>query len=241
MNLRKDFWIGILLFFLSSIFLTSCGQAGVINVDCDDFELIKAINRANLDPDTTRLVLEPNCTYEIDHQDNTYGGQGGNGLPVITTKIVIEGNNATLYRKPSDHFRFFFITDSGNLRLEDITLENGGPFRNTEELPNCRGGAIYNDGGGLRAERSLFLSNHATWGEGGAIYNLGVLTLEETTFEDNHSNTGGAIYNGGASNIAAVLQNVTFDTNYANFKGGAIYNASPEAGLMIVGLSLIHI
>jgi len=236
MNLRKDFWVGILLLLLSFIFLTSCGQSGVIHVVCDDFELIKAINRANIYSDTTRLILEPDCTYPMKSQDNTYGGHGGNALPVVTTKIVIEGNNASLVRSPgSPNFRFFFITDSGNLRLEDITLEDGSPFRYTDERPNCRGGAIFNDGGGLRAERSLFFSNEAQDGEGGAIYNLGVLTLEESTFENNLSNTGGAIYNGGATNIAAVLQDVIFEDNNANFNGGAIYNASPETGLMIVG------
>ena len=236
MNLKRRTLTYLALSLFISVCLTSCTPAAEINVACDDFELIKAINRANVYPDTTRLILEPDCTYPIKSQDNTYGGHGGNGLPVVTTKIVIEGNNASLVRSPgSPNFRFFFITDSGNLRLEDITLEDGSPFRYTDERPNCRGGAIFNDGGGLRAERSQFLSNSATWGEGGAIYNLGVLTLEESTFENNLSNTGGAIYNGGATNIAAVLQDVIFEENNANFNGGAIYNASPEAGLMIVG------
>ncbi len=226
-------YLALLLFI--SIYLTSCSQAAVIHVGCDDFDLIDAINRANVYSDTTRLILEPDCTYPFDAQDNTYGGYGANGLPIVTTKIVIEGNNASLFRLPgSPNFRFFFITDSGNLRLEDITLENGSLFRYINE-PNRRGGAIFNDGGGLRAERSQFLSNSVYVGEGGAIYNLGILTLEESTFENNDSSNGGAIFNGGATNIAAVLQDVTFEDNYATFNGGAIYNASPEAGLMIVG------
>jgi len=238
MNLRKDFCIGIFLLFLISIFLTSCSQSAVINVGCDVDDLIDAIIDANADSDTTRLILEPDCTYPFDAIDNTHGGYGGNGLPIVTTKIVIEGNNATLDKISSSYgpnFRFFFITDSGNLRLEDITLQHGYVVNSAGEQTNSRGGAIYNDGGGLRAERSHFYSNDAQDGEGGAIYNRGILTLDETTLRSNQSANGGAIYNGGAANIAAVLQDVTFEFNLATLNGGAIYNASPEAGFMIVG------
>lgn len=238
MNLRKNFCIGMFLLFLISIFLTSCGQAAVINVGCDVDDLIDAINSANADSDTTRLILEPDCTYPFNATDNTDGGQGPNGLPIVTTKIVIEGNNAILERISSSYgpsFRFFFITDSGNLRLEDITLKKGFAVNSAGEQANSRGGAIYNDGGGLRTERSLFLLNAARDGEGGAIYNLGIMTLDETTFERNGSGNGGAIYNGGTTNIAAVLQDMTFEFNHTTLSGGAIYNASPEAGLMIVG------
>lgn len=229
-------YLALLLFI--SIFLTSCSQAAVINVGCDVDDLIDAINSANANSDTTRLILEPDCIYPFDATDNTDGGQGPNGLPIVTTKIVIEGNNATLerlYGQYGESFRFLFITDSGNLRLEDITLKEGFALNSAGEQANSRGGAIFNDGGGLRVERSLFIYNNARDGEGGAIYNLGILTLDETTFQGNRSGNGAAIYNGGTTNIAAVLQDVTFDFNLATFNGGAIYNASPEAGLMIVG------
>jgi predicted outer membrane repeat protein len=238
MSLKRRPIAYLVLLLLISFFLTSCGQSAVINVVCDEFELIKAINRANVYPDTNWLILEPDCTYQFDSQDNTYGSHGGNGLPVVTTKIVIEGNNATLDRISSSYgprFRFFFITDSGNLRLEDITLKHGLAENSAGEQTNSRGGAIYNDGGGLRTERSLFIYNEAQDGEGGAIYNRGILTLDETTFRANQSGNGGAIYNGSTANIAAVLQDVTFEFNLATLNGGAIYNASPEAGFMIVG------
>jgi predicted outer membrane repeat protein len=216
-----------------SICLTSCTPATEINVACDVGDLIDAINDANADSDTTRLILDPNCTYPITNVDNTSGGAGPNALPLITTKIVIEGNNAILTNIPALGNRFFFITHSGNLRLEDITLENGYSFPG--DNPNNRGGAIYNDGGALRAERTVFFDNNAGGGEGGAIYNLGILTLEDTLFENNSSDNGGAIYNGGTMDIAAVLQGVTLDANFAHNNGGAIYNASTEQGFLISG------
>jgi len=194
---------------------------------------LDAINVANSNTDTTKLILSPNCIYPITNVDNTDGGAGPNGLPQITTVIKIEGNNAILTKQQAHGNRFFFITHSGNLVLEDITLENGYAFPG--DNPNTRGGAIYNDGGALRAERSKFLDNHAPGGDGGAIYNLGILTLEDTLFVINFSNNGGAIYNSGITNIAAVLQAVNFVKNGARANGGAIYNASPEQGYLISG------
>jgi predicted outer membrane repeat protein len=233
MSLKRRTLPYLALLLLISIYLTSCSQAAVINVGCDVDDLIAAINSANANSDTTKLILDPNCTYAFQNKDNTDGGQGPNALPTITTKIVVEGNNATLLRSTSFGFRFFFITGSGSLRLEDITLEHGYALKISAEQPSARGGAIYNDSGGLRAERSVFRDNYAT--HGGAIYNLGILTLEDTLFEINFSDNGGAIYNGGNMDIAAILQDVTFDSNGASDNGGAIYNASAEQGFLITG------
>jgi predicted outer membrane repeat protein len=223
------------LLLLVIICLSSCTPAAAINVACDVGDLIDAVNDANANSDTTRLILEPNCIYPFTNKDNSDGGQGPNALPIVTTKIVIEGNNAILLRDTGIGFRFFFINNSGNLRLEDISLENGYALAISVDQANSRGGAIYNDGGGFRAERSVFLDNHAWHGEGGAIYNLGVLTLDETTFEINSSGFGGAIYQGGTLGTIAVIENVTFDRNFANDNGGAIYNATAEANFLITG------
>lgn len=220
---------------LISACLASCNQPAEINVGCDVDDLIAAVNSANANSDSTKLILDPNCIYPITAKDNDDGGQGPNALPTVTTKIYVEGNNATLLRSTSIGFRFFFITGSGSLRLEDITLENGYALKISPDQPDSRGGAVYNDGGALRAERSVFRENQAGQGGGGAIYNLGILTLEDTLFEYNVSDNGGAIYNGGNLHTVAVLQGVTFDTNIAHDNGGAIYNASAEAGFLISG------
>jgi predicted outer membrane repeat protein len=234
MSLQKKNLSYLILLLFAAFLLTSCSPPEEIIVPCDVNDLIGAINDANANSDTTKLVLEANCTYPFTVKDNSDGGQGPNALPLITTKIIIEGNNATLDRSGT-MFRYFFITDSGNLRLEDITLENGYALIYTGVQPNSRGGAIYNDGGALRAERSVFRLNSANDGEGGAIYNLGILTLEDTLFELNFSDYGGAIYNGGAMDVDTIVENATFYRNYAQENGGAIYNTSPESGYLIIG------
>ena len=233
MNLKRKTLTYLALSLFISVCLTSCTPAAEINVACDVGDLIDAINDANANSDTTRLILEPNCTYPINNVDNTSGGAGPNAFPQITTIIKIKGNNATLTKQKAAGNRFFFITHSGNLLLEDITLENGYPFPG--DNPNNRGGAIYNDGGAVRVERSVFFENTAVNGKGGAIYNLGILTLEDTLFESNFSDNGGAIYNDGTMDSAAVLQGVIFDRNGAYDNGGAIYNASAEQGFLISG------
>ena len=244
MNLKRKTLTYLTFLLFISVCLTSCTPAAEINVACDVGDLIDAINDANANSDTTRLILEPDCTYPFDAVDNTIGGAGPNGLPLITTNIKIKGNNATLTKQKAFGNRFFFITNSGNLLIEDITLENGYPFPG--DNPNNRGGAIYNDGGAFRAVRSVFFENMAIDGKGGAIYNLGILTLEDTLFESNSSDNGGAIYNGGIMDIAAILQGATFDSNTAHENGGAIFNSSTEQGFLISGstfdnnLSYLH-
>ena len=68
---------------------------------------------------------------------------------------------------------------------------------------------------------------------GGAIYNIGNLTVANCTFINNTaSNDGGAIYN--TMNGTLTLTNCTFTGNNANWDGGgAIYNGNPhsDAGL----------
>ncbi len=235
MNVKRRTLDYLATLLLISAGLTSCNQPAEINVACDVDDLIQAVHSANANSDTTKLILDPNCTYAFLYKDNDDGGQGPNALPIVTTNIYIEGNNATLLRSTSFGFRFFFITGSGSLRLEDITLENGYALVISPDQPNSRGGAIYNDGGALNAQRSIFRENQAGHGEGGAIYNLGILTLEDTLFEINVSANGGAIYNGGNLDTVAVLQEVYFETNIAKDNGGAIFNSSAEAGFLISG------
>jgi predicted outer membrane repeat protein len=225
----------------ASIALASCNQPAEIQVACDVSDLIQAVNSANANTDTTKLVLAANCTYPFTAADNQDGGQGFNALPIVTTKIFVEGNDSTLLRSAAAGFRFFFITGTGSLRLEDVTLENGYALVSSNDQPNARGGAIFNDGGALDARRSVFRDNHAYQGEGGAIYNLGTLTLEENTlFEINSALDGGAIFSGGNVGIPAVFDDVRFEDNNAYDDGGAIYNDSAEAGFVITGSVFDH-
>ena len=94
----------------------------------------------------------------------------------------------------------------------------------TNAINTNYGGAIYNDGG-LTIENSTFTGNSAPHGLGGAIYNYdGALTVDNSTFTNNNASegAGGAIYN---FDGALTVDNNTFTGNAANVGyGGAIYN-----------------
>ena len=93
---------------LTLLFLTSCQTSctpNTIDVGCNTAELIAAINDANAGTNLTTLNLAQDCEYNltavdnnIDWQEEFTGEAGGTGLPPITTRVIIEGNNATIQR-----------------------------------------------------------------------------------------------------------------------------------------------
>lgn len=102
---------------------------------------------------------------------------GPNGLPAVTTPIVVEGNGATIERSQTAPFlRFFYVSDTGDLTLRRLTLANG-------YVKGGDGG--YGGGGGGGA------------GLGGAIFNRGALRLENSTLTGNIARGG----NGGLWNV----------------------------------------
>ena len=60
------------------------------SVPCSSGALIAAINAANAAGGGT-INLAPGCTYPLTSADN-----GENGLPVVTTRIGVNGNGATI-------------------------------------------------------------------------------------------------------------------------------------------------
>ncbi len=67
---------------------------------------------------------------------------------------------------------------------------------------------------------NLTLTNGYTTDVGGAIYNLGNLTVNNCNFTQNQAIRGGAIYNSG--NL--MVNNCTFSNNQASIDGGVIWN-----------------
>ena len=116
-NLLKVIILFILLFILSSCAPPHCST---------DF-LILAINNANTNPGPDTIGLAPGCVYELDVVDNTI--DGNNGLPSITSSVVIDGNGATVRRgtgAQKSAIRLFHISQGGDLTLNDITLLKAG-------------------------------------------------------------------------------------------------------------------
>ncbi len=225
--------------------LTSC----TVEVDCNVPDLIAAINNANANPAPSTLNLDPGCIYTLTAVDNTatssFGGStfdyGDNGLPQITTPITINGNNATIIRGSSaPNFRIFFITDTGSLTINDLTLENGFadpslPGGGGSAFPGS-GGAIYNAGSYLEVNSSTLQANEAGV-DGGAIFAIGGTTtyINGSTIHDNTAPHGGGIliYHGGLLSVV----NSEISDNSASGSGGGI-NVGYGAEL-IVNASLI--
>ena len=113
------------------------------------------------------------------------------------------------------------VWNNGNLVLFDTK------FQDCEAVG---GAAIWNDANGsisMGTDNSTtsFYSNKAS-GDGGAIYNLGTLTMNATTFGTNiATGQAGAIWNKGT----ATVKGCTFQNNQAN-EAGAIYAAIQSKG-----------
>jgi uncharacterized repeat protein (TIGR01451 family) len=160
-------------------------HADTIIVACNASDLITAINTANGNGEDDTIILETGCTYTLSSANAADpDGYGPVGLPPITSNIAIQGNGATITRSGSDPFRFFYVSDTGNLTLENLTLSNG-------LAQGGNGGQSRGCGGGGAA------------GIGGAILNRGTLTVSGVTLTDNTAqggdgnNDGGPYWGGG--------------------------------------------
>ena len=148
------------------------------------------------------------------------------GLPKITSDITIEGEGYTI--SGDNRYRIFY-NDGGALTIHDLMLIEGraegdliihrkadGAFRMTPAQP--LGGAIANLGE-LSIVNSSFNDNMAEY-SGGAIGNWGELSISGSSFSGNSAEFGGAIANWGELSISDSI----FSSNSADKGGGTIGN-----------------
>ena len=215
--------------------------AARFDVGCDADALIAAIIAANANGGANVINLAPGCTYTLIVVNNTTDCP--NGLPSITSPIVINGNGATIERSPAaTKFRIFHVDTPGALTLRNLTITGG--VQSCSEFAFNVGGAIVNFGT-LTLEGCTVSDNSAgiggaianagdatlvnctvstnTAGSGGGIDNLGTLQLTNCTVSDNDASDGGGIYNdfGGT----ATLVNSSISGNSGPLWGGGITNA----------------
>lgn len=165
-----------------------------------------------------------------------------NGIKIDRDDLTIDGDG---HKIDAVGLARIFMVSGKNVLLKNITFSNGftveygGGIHNTGDLTirGCkfdhntagyqsglyvigRGGAAYNAGGAnLRIENSTFTSNESTEGDGGAIFNEGNLSIDESSFTGNEaSGSGGAIHNNEATLILASSQ---LNDNTSN-SGGAV-------------------
>ncbi len=150
-------------------------------------------------------------------------------LPQITTEITIESTGYTI--GGAARYSIFYVAEGAHLAIKDLIMIEGRAKycrqpRNAElTITGCIdedyvkvGGAIINLGE-LTITNSTFHGNSAE--DGGAIINSGELTITNSTFRSNS-----AKYGGGISNYKGIvtITNSSFSNNSVAENGGAIFN-----------------
>jgi len=173
----------------------------------------------------------------------------------ITSDITIEGNGYTI----EDYYKRSQLIEvlGGNLTLRNLTLRGGySPWTGgmiavlkgsltldgvtIRDSSAVIGGAIFNDHGDVTIVDSRFINNRAidtgSWksGDGGAIYNSGVLRIHNSIFSANEALQGGAISNRGEDAYAEITDS-RFASNTVTAMGGAL---SSRHGSMRINRSL---
>jgi predicted outer membrane repeat protein len=191
----------------------------IINANADD----KEHGDCNPGKGADLIVLPGNVTLE----ESVDKAGGYNGTPSITSDITVDGQGYTLQRRSdlpcsldddSGTNEFrLFHVGLGNLTLENITLANGCADGSASA---GYGGAIYNLGA-LTLTNTTLLNNAAASG-GGAISNHGTLSiLSRSRVAQNSADFGGGVYTN--SGTIATISDSMLSGNAALY-GGAIYN-----------------
>jgi hypothetical protein len=148
-----------------------------------------------------------------------------NTAKTITTTASLNGGDL-ITLSGSNVTRLFYVTGGNSLTLRHIAVTNASIAAD--------GGAIVNDSG------ATLVIDHATFRHnvtdadhsGGAILNLGTLTISDSTFDNNQAGNGGALFPRFSASKTTIanslfLHNLTLNT--ANGWGGAmlIWDGAP--------------
>ncbi len=174
----------------------------------DEAALIAAIDTANGNGQDDVVILGAGSSYTFTAANNPL-----NALPVVTSKITIQGNGAVIERQAgSPEFRLIDVGDGGDLTLDRVTVRGGAVTYNAPLTE------FNNGGGGIR------------------LFGIGTLTLTNATVTQNSCNgnvcqgggilvfpLGQAFAPTGASptgNAKAVLVDSIVSENFAGTGGG---------------------
>ena len=190
-------------------------------------DLIRAIICANQTASTTNTIT---IYGSISLRDVNNTTNGNNGLPVISSPIIIQTANPFIHqvigRNPNseDSFRIFYVGPDGVLTLKNIDIR-GGVARNTngQTAEDQRGGGIYNEGV-LNIVNGRIVGNAAS-SNGGGIFGTGnsITTIHNSLISGNVAGIGGG---GIDSNGQVTLRQITLAGNSGDsgIQGGNIMN-----------------
>ncbi len=203
--------------------LTVNASSGSTDLSCPTYaQLATAIT------DYSTITIECSTPDDINFSTNATPTAGGGTITIShdvtldasasTAPITFDGNGDT---------QIFVVNNGVNFGIKGLSLSNGTLTGN--------GGAVQNNGGTVTILDSTFSNNTANWtnsnqfhsGKGGALFNVGSMTVSNSTFVGNHGgNFGGAIQNGETANNTGQLTvtNSTFTGNTAfNNYGRAVF------------------
>lgn len=200
---------------------------------CDSVHcsLRDAIDVANSNADASTITFSVSGTINLDAVDSS--SAGNNGLPIISSAMTINGGNAITVQRsgafpvcaittdPQQRFRVLFISGTGNLTLDGLTISRGC-FLAADGARS--GGGVYNDG--TLNLNHVTVSGNAALSSGGGIYlNGGAANIANSTISNNAASNGaGILTNHGTVNIV----NSTLSGNAAvGFGGGHHAFGSP--------------
>ncbi len=192
--------------------------------------LVSKIGQANSNGARSNTLRLPAGTWTLTTVDNS-DTEGSTGLPVITSRLTIEGDGPeqTILERAADstRFRLFQVAPEGNLTVRALTLQGG--VVDIDFLQR---------GGGIRSLGSLtltetVLANNQAW-VGGAVESRGSLTCTRSAFTDNFADFVGAALALIGSGVK--IERCVFLDNIAQGEAGIAFD--PGAGNIVIRKSL---
>jgi hypothetical protein len=185
----------------------AAAAASPIPIPCHDVPaLIAAVQTANEHPTVgTTIDLARSCTYRMTSIASQSDG-GGNGLPVITGRITLNGHGSTILRKPkSPSFRILAVGSGGRISLNRVTLKGGLASAGAGLFNGQGGNAILNS-----STVSFNIASNTGEAQGGGIDNQGAMTFNASAIRDNVARSASDVAEGaGIENDGEMVMNVT--------------------------------
>ena len=211
--------------------------------------------RGSNGPDTIKLKAKGpyGLTSVNNHTD------GPNGLPSITTKITIDGNNEIIERSGArfapPRLRIFHVAPTGKLRLNELTVQGGftadyfgdvgaGIYnKGTLTLSHCEvidnhtvdsgsGGGIKNAETGRVQVRDTILANNSP----DAISNAGIAYLTRATVDHDSGDGCGALYN---REYMAIRDSAIY-LNFQSVCAGGIRSSGESSRLAVINTTVTN-